>query len=123
MLFKKKKRKISEMLLDISDYYIKRSYEEEDFRQTIFDATTAWNLSLLDNTKREEAIKKYRKSTKKDNPHFTKQDLNNDVKMIRNIIKNKIDKYPNENRPIMDVSVERLPDGKFKVDALSVDTK
>ena len=123
MLFKNKKKKISEMLIDIADQYLKRSYDEHDFRQTIEDAVTAWNFSLLDENEREASIKKYKKTIKKDNPHFTKKDLNDDVKIIRNIIKKKFEKYPNNHRPIMDVTVERLPDGKYKIDVHSIDYK
>ena len=111
------------MLLHVADFYIKRVYDEIEFQQTINDAAIAWNIACFDIEERENIIKKYRKELKKLNPHFTKRDINNEEKMIRRIIKQKDEHYPKENAAIVEVFTENLPDGKYKVNAISMDKK
>jgi len=108
-LFKKKRRpKISAMLLDVASEYIAMGVGIEEKQQNLNGAVSAWNIACLKGKEREAALKRYRKQYRKLNPSHTKRDVNDALENIHILVSRKDKIYSDVSVQIAHATIETI---------------
>lgn len=113
------KRKISEMLLGVSEDYISLGEDEEHRRQLLFGAVSAWNVACLATSDRERALQAFMTAYRKANPTQTPEDYADEERDMRALIQKKCQMFPDENAQILNATLNE-DDGKMHVTVASV---
>jgi hypothetical protein len=129
MKFNKKKHQIvlppstdiaSEMILNVAAGLIAMGDNLEEKQNYLNTACTAWNLSLLPENKRDEAIDNCIEEFRKYNINVNDEECEDLKENYRIIIDHKIRAYPNSKKHMLGANAEFV-NGEYKVNVMSFD--
>ena len=129
MKFNKKKHQIvsspstdkaSEMILNVAVGLIAMGDTLEEKQNYLNTACTAWNLSLLPENKRDEAIDNCIQEFRKYNVNVNDEECEDLKENYRIIINHKIRAYPNSKKHMAGANVEFV-NGEYKINVMSFD--
>jgi hypothetical protein len=113
-------KKASEMILDVAMGLIEMGEDLEEKQNYLNLACTAWNISLLPESKRNDAIEQCVAEYRNMNDDVDEEDCNNIRENYKLIIKHKVKAYPFSQKQMIDAIVEII-DGETKVNVMSFD--
>jgi len=115
------KIKMSELISEYASDYINMGENTEERRNYLNSACTAWNIAILDETLREEALRRVIEGYKRMNPDI--DDAENFEHDLRTLIKKKIEMFPEIKKAIIDAMIEPLTDSKYRISIASTDDR
>jgi hypothetical protein len=111
--------KMSELIGEYASDYINMG-ETMDERQSFLNgACSAWNIAVLPEHLREEAISRNIEEYKRMNPHV--DDADNLAHDLRKLIQKKLQMFPGVKKVIIDASIEPISDTKYRILVASTD--
>lgn len=113
------KSKMSEFIAEYASDYINMGSNTEERQSYLNGACTAWNIAVLPEHLRKEALKKNLEDYKRLNPEIDdSDDLMHDMKIL---IQKKIKMFPNEKKVILNAFVEPINDTQYRIRVVSTD--
>jgi hypothetical protein len=109
----KQNLKLSEMVINFAGDYIDLGETLESKQSYLNGACIAWNISLLPEGERKDAIDFFIEQYKTSNPGI--DDTENVRKDIETLIEEKLQLYPNERRGIVNAKIVEDANGKRHV--------
>lgn len=107
------------MLTQMASDYISMGDTTEDCQSYLNSACTAWNIAVLPQHQREEALCRFVEEYKRLNPGI--DDEKNLVHDMRILIKKKIDLFPEAKKMIVKAHLEELEGFKYRILIASTD--
>jgi hypothetical protein len=114
------KEKMSQMILDFAADYISIGETPEEKQSYLNGACSAWNFSLMDETRRKKSIERYMFEYRKINPHLDEEQCNGMLENVEKLIDMKQLLYPNIMRAVVTAEYQVI-DGKEYVNVVSLD--
>ena len=113
--------KMSELIGKYASDYINMGEDTEERQNYLNGACTAWNIAILDENHREEALRKAIESYKKMNPGS--DDADNFEHDISLLIQKKLEMFPDIKKVIVDAMIEPINETQYRVNIASTDDK
>ncbi len=113
------KIKMSEFIAEYASDYINMGSDTEERQSYLNGTCTAWNIAVLPEHLRKEALKKNLEECRRLNPGIDdSDDLMHDMKIL---IQKKIKMFPNEKKVILNAFVEPINDTQYRIRVVSTD--
>jgi hypothetical protein len=113
--------KMSELISEYASDYINMGEDTEKRQSYLNGACTAWNIAVLSENLREEALRRAIESYKKMNPGS--DDVENFEHDLRILIQKKLKMFPDNKRVIVDAMIEPISETKYQINIASTDDK
>ena len=115
------KIKMSELISEYASDYINMGENTEERQSYLNGACTAWNIAILDEKHREEAIRRVMEEEKRMNPGSDDvEDFDHD---LRKLIQKKLEMFPDIKKFIVDAMIEPINDTKYRINIASTNDK
>lgn len=111
--------KISQMITQMASDYISMGETTEECQSYLNDACTAWNIAVLPEQQREEALHRFIEEYKRLNPGI--DDEENVIHDMRILIKKKLEQFPAVKTVIINAHLEELEGMKYRITVTSTD--
>ncbi len=99
--------------------YISMGDTTEDCQSYLNGACTAWNIAILPEHQRDEALRRFVEEYKRLNPGI--DDEENLIHDMRILIKKKLDLFPAAKKMIVNAHLEELEGLKYRINIASTD--
>jgi hypothetical protein len=111
--------KVSELIGEHASDYINMGESTEERQSYLNEACSAWNIAVLPEHLREEALRHNIAEYKRMNPGV--DDAENLADNLRKLIKKKLQMFPGVKKVIIDASIEPISDTKYRILVASTD--
>jgi hypothetical protein len=111
--------KMSELIGEYASDYINMGETTEERQSYLNGACSAWNIAVLPEHLREEALRRNIAEYKKMNPGA--YDAENLADDLRKLIEKKLQMFPGVKKVIIDASIEPISDTKYRILVASTD--
>jgi hypothetical protein len=111
--------KMSELIGEYASDYINMGESTEERQSYLNGACSAWNIAVLPEHLREEAVRRNIKEYKRINPGI--DDADNLAHDLRQLIQKKLEMFPGVKKVIIDASIEPISDTKYRIVVASTD--
>jgi Ser/Thr protein kinase RdoA (MazF antagonist) len=112
---------MSELISEYASDYINMGENTEERQNYLNGACTAWNIAILDEKHREEALRRAIEGYKRMNPGT--DDAENFEQDLRTLIKKKLEMFPEKKKVIIDAMIEPISETKYRINIASTDDK
>jgi len=110
---------MSELIGEYASDYINMGETMEERQSYLNSACSAWNISVLPERLREEAIRRNIEEYKRINPGI--DDADNLAHDLRKLIQKKLKMFPGVKKAIIDAALEPISDTKYRIFIVSTD--
>src|SRR4030042_2936574 len=107
------KIKMSELIGEYASDYINMGESTEERQSYLNGACTAWNIAVLPEHLREEALSRNIEEYKRINPGI--DDADNLAHDLRKLVQKKLQMFPGVKKVIVDASIEPISDKKYRI--------
>jgi len=111
--------KMSELIGEYASDYINMGETTEERQSYLHGACSAWNIAVLPEHLREEALRRNIAEYKRMNPEA--DDAENLADDLRKLIEKKLQMFPGVKKVIIDASIEPIGDTKYRILVASTD--
>lgn len=111
--------KMSELIRQYASDYINMGETTEERQSYLNSACSAWNIAVLPEPLREEAIRRNIEEYKRINPGI--DDADNLTYDLRKLIQKKLQMFPGVKKVILDATIEPISDKKYRIFIASMD--
>jgi hypothetical protein len=111
--------KMSELIGEYASDYINMGESTEERQSYLNGACSAWNIAVLPEHLREEALSRNIEEYKRANPGI--DDADNLAHDLRNLVQKKLQMFPGVKKVIIDASIEPISDTKYRILVASTD--
>ena len=111
--------KMSELIGEYASAYINMGETTEERQSYLNSACSAWNIAVLPERLREEALRRNIEEYKRINPGI--DDADNLAHDLRKLIEKKLQMFPDVKKVIIDASIEPISDTKYRILVASTD--
>ena len=111
--------KMSELIGEYASDYINMGETTEERQSYLNGACSAWNIAVLPEHLREEALRRNIAEYKRTNPGA--DDADNLTYDLRKLIQKKLQMFPGVKKVIIDASIEPISDTKYRIVVASTD--
>lgn len=105
--------KISQMITQMASDYISMGETTEECQSYLNSACTAWNIAVLPEHQREDALHRFIEEYKRLNPSI--DDKGNVLHNMRILIKKKLEMFPAVKTVIVNAHLEELEGMKYRI--------
>jgi len=113
--------KMSGLISEYASDYINMGENTEERQNYLNGACTAWNIAVLPENLREEALRRTIEGYKSMNPNTDDaEDFEHD---LRTLIRKKLQMFPNIDKVIIDAMVEPISETKYKINIASTEDR
>ena len=113
------KIRMSELIVEYASDYINMG-ENTDERQSLLNsACSAWNVAVLPDHLRQEALRHNIEEYKRLNPGI--DDADNFIHDMQLLIQKKLQMFPKVNKVIVDAFIEPINDTQYRINVVSTD--
>ena len=113
------KIRMSELIVEYASDYINMG-ENTDERQSLLNsACSAWNVAVLPEHLRQEALRHNIEEYKRLNPGI--DDADNFIHDMQLLIQKKLQMFPKVNKVIVDAFIEPINDTQYRINVVSTD--
>lgn len=112
--------KMSEFIGKFASDYINMGETTEERQSYLNGACSAWNIAVLPEHLREEALRHNIEEYKRINPGV--DDADNLAHDLRKLIQKKLQMFPNVKKVIIGASIEPINDIKYRINVASTDS-
>jgi len=113
--------KMSELIGQYASDYINMGEDTEERQNYLNGACTAWNIAVLPEHSREEALRRVIKEYKKANPGV--DDADDFEQDLRTLIRKKLEMFPGIKKVIVNAGIEPISDTKYRILVVSTDDR
>jgi hypothetical protein len=113
--------KMSELIGAYASDYINMGENTEERQNYLNGACTAWNIAVLPEHSREEALRRVMKEYKKANPGV--DDADGFEQNLRTLIRKKLEMFPEIKKVIVNAGIEPISDTKYRILVVSTDDR
>ena len=113
--------KMSELIGQYASDYINMGEDTEERQNYLNGACTAWNIAVLPEHSREEALRRVIKEYKKANPGV--DDADDFEQDLRTLIRKKLEMFPGIKKVIANAGIEPISDTKYRILVVSTDDR
>ena len=111
--------KMSKLIEEYASDYINMGETTEERQSYLNGACSAWNIAVLPEHLREEAVRRNIEEYKRVNPGI--DDADNLAHDLRKLIQKKLEMFPVVKKMIIDASIEPISDTKYRIVVASTD--
>lgn len=111
--------KMSELIGEYASDFINIRETTEERQSYLNSACSAWNIAVLPEPLREEAIRYNVKEYKRINPGI--DDADDHADNLRKLIQKKLQMFPDIKKVIIDAVIEPISDKKYRILVVSTD--
>ena len=111
--------KMSELIGEYASDYINMGETTDERQSYLNSACSAWNIAVLPEHLREEALRRNIEEYKRINPGI--DDADNLAHDLRKLIEKKLKMFPGVRKVIIDASIEPISDTKYRILVASTD--
>lgn len=111
--------KMSELIGEYASDYINMGETTDERQSYLNGACSAWNIAILPEHLREEALRHNIEEYKRINPGI--DDADNLAHDLRKLIQKKLQMFPGVKKVIIDASIEPISDTKYRIVVASTD--
>ncbi|MBS3917394.1 MAG: hypothetical protein KG012_00765 [Deltaproteobacteria bacterium] len=111
--------KMSELIGEYASDYINMGETMEERQSYLSSACRAWNIAVLPERLRKEAIRRNIEEYKRINPGI--DDADNLAHDLRKLIQKKLKMVPGVEKVIIDAALEPISDTKYRISIVSTD--
>jgi len=111
--------KMSELIGEYASDYINMGETTDERQSYLNSACSAWNIAVLPEHLREEALRRNIEEYKRINPGI--DDADNLAHDLRKLIEKKLQMFPGVKKVIIDASIEPISDTKYRILVASTD--
>jgi len=111
--------KMSELIGEYASDFINMGETTEERQSYLNSACSAWNIAVLPEPLREEAIRYNVKEYKRINPGI--DDADDHADNLRKLIQKKLQMFPDIKKVIIDAVIEPISDKKYRILVVSTD--
>ena len=111
--------KMSELIGEYASDYINMGETTDERQSYLNSACSAWNIAVLPEHLREEALRRNIEEYKRINPGI--DDADNLAHDLRKLIQKKLHMFPGVKKVIVDASIEPISDTKYRILVASTD--
>ena len=111
--------KMSQLIGEYASDYINMGETTEERQSYLNSACSAWNIAVLPERLREEALRRNIEEYKRINPGI--DDADNLAHDLRKLMEKKLQMFPNVKKVIIDASIEPISDTKYRILVASTD--
>ena len=111
--------KMSELIGEFASDYINMGESTEERQSYLNGACSAWNIAVLPEHLREEALRRNIEEYKRINPGI--DDADNLAYDLRKLVQKKLEMFPNVKKVIVGASIEPINDTKYRINVASTD--
>jgi hypothetical protein len=115
------KIKMSELISEYASDYINMGEDTEERQNYLNGACTAWNIAVLSENLREEALRRAIEGYKKMNPEI--DDVENFEHDLRILIRKKLEMFPDNKKLIIEAMIQLISETKYQINIASTDDK
>jgi hypothetical protein len=112
---------MSEVIGEYASDYINMGDTTEERQSLLNGACTAWNIAVLPENSREEAIRRVIKEYKRVNPGV--DDAENFEHDLRVLIQKKLEMFPDIKKTILGAIIEPISGTKYRINVASTDDR
>ena len=113
--------KMSELIGQYASDYINMGEDTEERQNYLNGACTAWNIAVLPEHSREEALRRVIKEYKRANPGV--DDADDFEQDLRTLIRKKLEMFPGIKKVIVNAGIEPISDTKYRILVVSTDDR
>jgi hypothetical protein len=113
------KIRMSELIVEYASDYINMGENTEERQSLLNSACSAWNIAVLPEHLRQEALRHNIEEYKRLNPGI--DDADNFIHDIQLLIQKKLQTFPKENKVIVDAFIEPINDTQYRINVVSTD--
>jgi hypothetical protein len=113
--------KMSELIGQYASDYINMGEDTEERQNYLNGACTAWNIAVLPEHSREEALRRVIEEYKKANPGV--DDADDFEEDLRTLIRKKLEMFPGIKKVIVNAGIEPISDTKYRILVVSTDDR
>ena len=111
--------KMSELIGEYASDYINMGETTDERQSYLNSACSAWNIAVLPEHLREEALRRNIEEYKRINPGI--DDADNLAHDLRKLIEKKLQMFPGVRKVIIDASIEPISDTQYRILVASTD--
>ena len=111
--------KMSELIGEYASDYINMGETTDERQSYLNSACSAWNIAVLPEHLREEALRRNIEEYKRINPGV--DDADNLAHDLRKLIEKKLQMFPGVKKVIIDASIEPISETKYRILVASTD--
>ena len=111
------KIKISELISEYASDYINMGDNTEERQSLLNGACSAWNIAVLPEQLREEALRHNIEDYRRLNPGI--DDADDLIHDMRTLIKKKLERFPDVKKVIVGAFIEPVSDTRFRINIVS----
>ena len=104
---------MSELIGEYASDYINMGETTDERQSYLNGACSAWNIAVLPEHLREEALRRNIAEYKRTNPGV--DDADNLADYLRKLIEKKLQMFPGVKKVIIDASIEPISDTKYRI--------
>jgi hypothetical protein len=113
--------KMSELIGQYASDYINMGEDTEERQNYLNGACTAWNIAVLPEQSREEALRRVIEEYKRANQGV--DDADDFEQDLRTLIRKKLEKFPGIKKVIVNAGIEPISDTKYRILIVSTDDR
>jgi hypothetical protein len=111
--------KMSELIGKFASDYINMGETTDERQSYLNGACSAWNIAILPEHLREEALSRNIAEYKRINPGI--DDADNLAYDLRKLVQKKLEMFPGVKKVIVNASIEPISDTKYRINVISTD--
>ncbi len=113
------KIRMSELIAEYASDYINMGENTEERQSHLNSACSAWNVAVLPEHLRQEALRHNIEEYKRLNPGI--DDADNLIHDMQLLIQKKVQMFPKVNKVIVDAFIEPINDTQYRINVVSTD--
>ena len=113
------KIRMSELIAEYASDYINMGENTEERQSLLNSACSAWNVAVLPDHLRQEALRHNIEEYKRLNPGIADED--NFIHDMQLLIQKKLQMFPKVNKVIVDAFIEPINDTQYRINVVSTD--
>ena len=113
------KIRMSELIAEYASDYINMGENTEERQSLLNSACSAWNVAVLPEHLRQEALRHNIEEYKRLNPGI--DDADNFIHDMQLLIQKKLQMFPKVNKVIVDAFIEPINDTQYRINVVSTD--
>ena len=113
------KIRMSELIVEYASDYINMGENTEERQSLLNSACSAWNVAVLPEHLRQEALRHNIEEYKRLNPGI--DDADNLIHDMQLLIQKKLQMFPKVNKVIVDAFIEPINDTQYRINVVSTD--
>jgi hypothetical protein len=113
--------KMSELIGQYASDYINMGEDTKERQNYLNGACTAWNIAVLPEHSREEALRRVIEEYKRANPGV--DDADDFEQDLRTLIRKKLEMFPGIKKVIVNAGIEPISEKKYRILVVSTDDR